>query len=94
MLAKLFWANMFLKIVDLVTTVYLINRFGYIVEANPIMRNMFNIYGTTLTCVLSMSIYVFLVGALYHFKQRRLLKICFVLMLFVAINNLFAIFLG
>jgi hypothetical protein len=94
MLVKLLLANTLLKIVDFATTIYLVNNFGYDVEANPILRGMFHVYGLPWACIIAFSLYMCVMLILYRFKRERLLKICFVMMLCVAISNLTVIIMG
>jgi uncharacterized protein DUF5658 len=77
-----------LKIADVTSTYYLVNRHGAHLESNPFMYDMIQAYGLGWTCLISMLIYSALMFILYKYERRNLLMIATAFMSLVVLINL------
>jgi hypothetical protein len=77
-----------LKIVDIVTTYYLVYLYSITIESNPLIYDMIQAYGLGYACFINMFIYSILVYLLYKYQRRNLLIITIIFMSLVVFTNI------
>jgi hypothetical protein len=82
------------KLLDIVTTLYLISDHGPEVESNPFTANMMYAYGTAPGLILNGVIVSVLLYALYKHKRKKLLIISTMMMMLVVLVNTITILAG
>lgn len=86
--------NLLLKLLDIISTFYIVSQHGPKAEQNPLVYNMIWAYGLSFGLILNGVIYALLVSLLYSFKRTGLqLIVCF-LMSLVVLANVTDIILG
>lgn len=92
-IAKWFWINVILKVLDVSLTLYIIESSSINAEGNPFIRYSIELYGIYPTMILIILGHTSLLYLLYNRNRESLLKIAALLMLIVAINNVFVVVL-
>ena len=90
-LRKWLYANIFVKLLDLITTFYLVHTYGVTVESQPFTADMITAYGLTLGLAINGSVHLMLIGVLYKFKRRGLLKVAAMLTALFPLTNFITI---
>lgn len=88
-IAKWFWINVVLKILDVTLTLYIINSSSINAEGNLLIRYSMELYGIYPTMILITLGYISLLYLLYNRNRKDLLKIITLLMSLLVIINLF-----
>jgi len=81
------WINIILKLLDIGTTIYLVNIYGLYVESNPVMKYVMENCGLIPTMVGILLAYLVAVTYLYKKNRRGLLFVVMGLMTLVVIAN-------
>lgn len=82
------------KILDIITTFYLIHNHGLDAESNPFTVNMVYAYGVIPGLVLNGVIVSMLFCVLYKHKRKKLLVISTLIMIFIVMVNVATILIG
>jgi len=88
---KWLFATIALKIVDVVSTWYIINNHGIQAESNPIVSDMMQVYGIEPALLINTAIYSMLMLVLYRFKQSMLLVVSVGVMSSIILSNILTI---
>ena len=91
MAALKFWfgTSLAYKVLDIITTMYLVYTRGLNAESNPFARDMLLAYGTTPGLLLNGAIVGMLLYVLYKHRRTKLLMVStFMMMLVTAINTM------
>lgn len=91
---KWFVCSIAFKILDIITSLYLIERDGPEIESNPFVTNMLGAYGVISGLILNGMIISVLFYILYIYGRKKLLIIATVLMALVVMVNIVTIFIG
>lgn len=91
-LRKWLGLNILAKVLDLVTTFYLVSLYGPTIESNPLTANMIYAYGPGWGLIINGSIHVMLILLLYVYKRERLLKIGAMLTFMLPLINSITVF--
>lgn len=89
---KWFVTSILLKIADIGSTLYLVNKLGVDVESNPAMHQMMQAYGTVPGLLVGGFIFVLLMWLLYIFKRKGLLVLSSGIMFVIVLINTLGIF--
>lgn len=84
----LFRSAIFLKVLDVVTTYYLVYHYGARVESNPFVYDMMWAYGHMVGLTINAGIYSLLMYLLYAYKRHKLLMIAVGFMTLVVCTNI------
>lgn len=93
-LKQWFVASIGYKLLDVITTIYLIHHRGLDIESNPFAVNMVYAYGATPGLILNGAIVSMLLYALYKHKRKKLLIISTLMLMFIVMTNIATILVG
>lgn len=75
------------KVLDVLTTLYLVTTKGKVVESNPFAADMMNVYGVVPGLILNGAIACMLLFVLHKYRQKGLLIIATVLLMIPVLFN-------
>jgi len=81
-------ANVLFKVLDILTTIFIVVNFGFDMESNPIVLWMMLVLGMTPGLIVIGLLHTLAMSILYLFDQKLLLKIATVITALIPITNL------
>ena len=89
-----FVLSLFYKLVDVVSTLYIISHSGIGAEDNPIVHGMLRAYGPVFGLIINAAIFSLLMWALHKHREKTLLKVATFMQMAVAIITTSAIYIN
>lgn len=88
---SLFLFSIFLKIIDICSTAYIISIFGTDAERNPFVRKCIDGLGLVPTLLFISLVFVGVIGYLYIKNKKDLLVVVVILMMITVLINIYSI---